>query len=114
MALLEFHQYRTLAANRESLERLESLMRSAVPDRWQIVFHLKRLREKAEKQAFISTEEAIQVFAALQRHCSILGPSTQDALQSVLEPVIEQMGLTAAVNRAAVSPVAQGRNWSRR
>jgi hypothetical protein len=104
MALLEYQHYKTLAAHRESLVRLEALMRSAVPDRWKVAFDLKCLREKMEAQAYISTEEAVRVFSGLLRECRLLGPNAQETVLAHLEPLLDRLGLTDAVNRVAEAP----------
>jgi len=102
MALLSFTQYQALVEHREAMMRAEALLRSADPEHWTAAYSTKRLREKIENRwRGITAEEVIRVFAGLRRQCSVLGPGSQEALQGILEPVIEQMGLGDAVSRAA-------------
>lgn len=101
MALLDYCQYRVLNAQADSLERLEALMRSALPEKWSVVFRIKRLREKAAAQAYITTEETIETLASIMRACRVMGPNSHEVIQERLEPLILALGLSEAVSRTA-------------
>ena len=64
-------------------------------------YRTEKLREKAADQAPIYTGEIVGLLAGLMRECQQLGPNTQDAICAHLEPLLEDLGLTEPVYKAA-------------
>ncbi len=115
MELLAYRQYKVLNAHRDSLTRLEALLESIVPEKREVAYRAKKLREKAEKQDPITTAETVQTLCGLLRECRLLGPNSQEVLQIHLEPLIEKLGLADAINREVDMPrdLARKSGWSR-
>lgn len=106
MALLDYTQYKLLRSHSDKLEKVENVMRGSAPDRWSITFELKMLRDKLERDAYISDEDVIELFGSIMRHSGQLGPNAQELLQENLTPIVEDLRISEAVNRAAEAPRA--------
>ena len=86
--------------------RAVTLLRSVSPDSFHAGEQVKQLCEQAgnRRGGRLALADVVSGLAGLLRCGPLLGPGSQEVLETCLAPVIEKMGLAGAVGRAVAAP----------